>query len=86
MTGVAGDVVTAMLGTDSTGMPSTVEAASVVPRVEASEVCTASAVLEAGTAMVAVMSTLPAVMATVTAEASTPAAEAIEPCREAVSA
>merc|ERR1719409_1085344 len=54
----------------------------VSPRRVASELCTAAAVLEAGTAMVAVMSTLPAVMATVTAKASTPATAAIELFRE----
>ena len=68
--------------------PSTAEAEAAVPRRDESEVCTAAAVVEAGTAMVAVISTLPAatVTAMVTAEASTPAAEAIDPCREAVSA
>ena len=53
-----GDAV--MLGSDSTVMPSAAEAAAAVPRVAASEVCTASAVVEAGTAMVAVMITLAA--------------------------
>ena len=61
---------------------SAAEAAEAVPRLVASEFCTASAVLEAGTAMVAVMITLPGVMATVTAEASTPATAAIELSRE----
>ena len=74
--------MTAMLGSDSTSMPSTVEASSAVPRLLASEVCTAAAVLEAGTAMVAVMRTLAPVMATVTSEASTPATAAIELSRE----
>ena len=62
-------------------MPSAVEAAAAVPRVELSEVCTAAAVVEAGTAMVAVMSTLPAVTTMVTSDSSTPAAVAI-PCRK----
>ena len=53
--------------------PSTAEAEAAVPRRDESEVCTAAAVVEAGTVMVAVISTLPA-------------AEAIDPCREAVSA
>ena len=68
--------------------PSTAEAEVAVPRRDESEVCTAAAVVEAGTVLVAVMSTLPAatVTAMVTAEASTPAAEAIEPCMELVSA
>ena len=68
----------AMAWIDSTIMPSTVEAAAAVPRVEKSVACTAAAVVEAGTAMVAVISTLAAVMAIVTAEASTPTTAAIE--------
>jgi hypothetical protein len=75
------------VGSDSMVTLSRAEAEAAVPRRDESEVCTAAAVVEAGTAMVAVMSTLLAETATsmVTAEASTPAAEAIEPCREAVS-
>ena len=73
-----------MAGTDSIMTPSTVKAAAAVPRVEESEVCTAAAVVEAGTAMVAVMSTLAAVMAMATAELSTPATAAIELWREVV--
>ena len=72
-----------MMGIDITVTPSAVEAAAAVPRVEDSVVCTAAGVVEAGTAMVAVMSTLPAVTVTVTAEVSTPAAAAIEVRREA---
>ena len=72
-------IVTA--GFSSIVMPSAVEAAAAVPRVEASEVSTAAAVVEAGTAMVAVMSTLPAVTAMVTSDVSTPAAVAT-PCRK----
>ena len=63
-------------GFSSIVMPSAVEAAAAVPRVEASEVSTAAGVVEAGTAMVAVMSTLPAVTAMVTSDVSTPAAVA----------
>ena len=67
-----------ILGSDSTVMPSAAEAAAAVPRVEASEVCTAAGVVEAGTAMVAVMITEPAATLMVTSEASsTPAAVAI---------
>eukprot|EP00964_Phaeocystis_antarctica_P030697 scaffold17359_cov57-Phaeocystis_antarctica.AAC.4 len=62
-------------------MPSAAEAAAAVPRVELSEVCTAAAVVEAGTAMVAVMSTLPAVTTMVTSDSSTPAAAAMR-CRK----
>ena len=50
-----------IVGTVSTVMPSAVEAAAAVARVEVSEVCTAAGVVEAGTTMVAVMSTLAAV-------------------------
>ena len=67
-----------ILGSDSTVMPSAAEAAAAVPRVEASEVCTAAGVVEAGTAMVAVMITEAAATLMVTSEASsTPAAVAI---------
>ena len=73
-----------MLGTDSTVMLSAAEAAAAVPRVKASEACTASAVVEAGTAMVAVMITEAAATLMVTSEASsTPAAVAIF-CRRLV--
>ena len=77
-----GGSATTMVGVDTTETPSAAEAVAAVPRVAASEVCTASAVEEAGTAMVAVMSTLAAATATVTAEASTLAAAAIELRRE----
>eukprot|EP00964_Phaeocystis_antarctica_P105466 scaffold70472_cov60-Phaeocystis_antarctica.AAC.4 len=73
-----------MVGTDTTVTPSAAEAAAAVPRLEESVVCMAAGVVEARTAMVAVMSTLAAVMATVTAEASTPATVAIELRREVV--
>ena len=67
-----------MVGTASTVMPSAVEAAAAVARVEVSEVCTAAGVVEAGTAMVAMMITEPAATLMVTSEASsTPAAVAI---------
>jgi len=62
--------------TVTTVMPRTSEAAEAVPRVDESEVCTSSAVMEAGTAMVAVIITLPAVTAIVTSDWSTPAAVA----------
>jgi uncharacterized membrane protein YgcG len=68
-------------GISSIVMPSAVEAAAALPRVEESEVCTVAAVVVAGTAMVAVMSTLPAVTAMVTSDLSTPAAVAM-PCRK----
>ena len=73
-----GGSATTMVGTDNTVTPSAAEASAAVPRVEESEVCTAAAVVEAGTAMVAVMSTLAAATVTVTAEASTLPTFAIE--------
>ena len=85
VTGVAGDVVTAMLGSDSTSMPSTAEAAARSLRADSSELCTASAVVEAGTPMVAVMMTLAAARLIVTSDASTPALAAILPRRAEVS-
>ena len=54
-------------------MPSAVEAALAVSKRAASELCTLSAVMEAGTAMVAVMITLAAVTWIVTNDLSTPA-------------
>ena len=66
-----------IVGTASTVTPSASEAAAAEPKVEESEACTAAAVVEAGTAMVAVMSTLPAVRAMLTSDGSTPAALAI---------
>ena len=72
-------VITA--GAFSTATPSAVEAASAVPRLEESEVCTWSAVLEAGTAMVAVMRTLAATTRIVTSDLSTPAASATFCCK-----
>ena len=72
-------VITA--GTPSTVTPSAVEAAAAVPRVEESELCTASAVLEAGTVMVAVMSTLATATRIVTSDLSTPAASATFCCK-----
>ena len=56
-----------------------------VPRLEESEVCTWSAVMEAGTAMVAVMRTLAAVTSIVTSDLSTPAVVAIFCCKLEVS-
>ena len=70
-----------ILGSNSTAMPSTEEAASAVLRVEVSEFCTTMAEVEAGTAMVAVMITLPGATLIVTSDVSTPAAAAIFCCR-----
>ena len=63
-------------GVPSIAMPSAFEAAVVVPRVEAREVCIAATVVDSGTAIVAVMITLPGAMAMVTSAVSTPAAVA----------
>jgi len=73
-----------MVGTDSTVMLSAFEAATAVPRVEESEFCKAAAVVEAGTAIVAVMSTLAAATVMETEEASTRAISAILPSRPEV--
>ena len=70
-----------MVGTPSIVMPSALEAASAVLRVEESEAFTAAAVVEAGTAMVAVMITLAAVMAMITGNLSSPAAAPIFCCK-----
>ena len=87
--GVAtGDMVLpgdAMLGSDCTVMPSAAEAATAVPRLKESEVCTAAGVVEAGTAIVAVMITLAAVTSMDTEVAATLAASAIELWRAEVS-
>lgn len=66
-------------------MPSALEAAAVVPRFEAREACIASAVVDAGTAMVAVMITLPGAMAMTTSAVLTPAALATFRCTLEVS-
>eukprot|EP00964_Phaeocystis_antarctica_P072563 scaffold44391_cov48-Phaeocystis_antarctica.AAC.1 len=66
-------------------MPSAAEASAALPRAEVSEVSTAAVVVEAGTAMVAVMRTLAATTLIVTAGLGTPAAAAIFPCRREVS-
>eukprot|EP00964_Phaeocystis_antarctica_P022436 scaffold12455_cov62-Phaeocystis_antarctica.AAC.3 len=75
----------ATVGTDSTVMPSTAEAASAVASLEESEVCTAVAVVEAGTAMLAVIITLAAATLIVTNDLSTPAAAATLCCKLEVS-
>ena len=61
------------VGTSSTVMPKRVEAATAVPRAEASEVCTVVAVVEAGMEMVAVIITLAAATPIVMSDMSTPA-------------
>jgi len=66
-----------IVGTPSTEIPSALEAASAVRRVEESEAFTAAAVVEAGTAMVAVMITLAAARVMVTGSLYPPAAAPI---------
>eukprot|EP00964_Phaeocystis_antarctica_P031862 scaffold18018_cov42-Phaeocystis_antarctica.AAC.1 len=78
---LSSEPASATVGADSIVTPSAAEASAAVPRVEESEVCTAAAVVEAGTAMVAVMITLAAATAMVTSDSSTPAAVAM-PCRK----
>ena len=78
-------VTVLMVESDSTVIPSAAEALSAVPRLEESEVCTAAAVMEAGTVMVAVMITLAAATLIVTNDLSTPAAVANFCCKLEVS-
>eukprot|EP00964_Phaeocystis_antarctica_P129562 scaffold93408_cov67-Phaeocystis_antarctica.AAC.1 len=75
--GAASGKAIATVGDDSTTTPSTSEADSAVaPNVDNSELCTADAVVAAGTAMVAVMSTLAATTLISTSSSPTPAAVA----------
>ena len=76
---------TAMVGSDSTLMPSSVEAAAAVPKVVVSELIISSTVIEAGMEMVAVMRTLAAATLIVTSDLSTPAASATFCCQLDVS-
>jgi len=68
-----GGAATTMVGTDSTVMPSAAEAAVAFGRAAESVACTSLEVVEAGTAMVAVMSTEAALMVTLIAEGGMPA-------------
>ena len=77
--------VATVVGADSTVIPSNLEAAAAVPRLEESVPCTATAVVPAGTAMVAVMITLAAATRIVTSDLSTPAAVASFSCKLEVS-
>ena len=72
--GGVGGASTVMEGSVTILMPSALEARAGVPSLEESMSCTAVAVVEAGTAMFAVMITLPAATSTVTSDLSTPAA------------
>jgi len=78
-----------MVGTVRTVTPSAVEGAvegtAAMPRLEDSEACTAAAVVEGGTAMVAVMITLAADTSMVTRDVPTPAAMATFCCKLEVS-
>ena len=77
---------TLMVGVLSTAMPSAAEAATAVPRLEESAACTTDAVVEAGTVMMALMSTLAAATRIETNQTSTPAASAMIRCKSEVSA
>ena len=83
--GLSGSSPRATVGASSTVMPSAAEASAAVPSVEESEACTAAAVVEAGTAMLAVMITLAAATLIVTSDLSTPAAAATLCCKLEVS-
>ena len=74
------------VGVLSTVMPSASEAPAAVARLSERAACTADAVVEAGTAMVAVMRTLAAATLMVTSEASTLASRATLAWRAEVSA
>ena len=82
--GGGGGAATKMEGTDSTAIPSAVEAVAMLKRLDESEIVTAFTVVM-GTVMVAVMSTLAAATRTVTRDASTLAILAIEAWIEDVS-
>ena len=69
-------MATTAVGVSSTVMPRREEAAVALGREALSTVWTSAEVVEAGTAMVAVMSTEAAATVMVTAEASTPASAA----------
>jgi len=75
--GAEGGTAITIVGDDSTITPSAAVADSAVtPNAANSELCTTEAVVAAGTAMVAVTSTLAALIAIVTSDWSTPAASA----------
>ena len=74
--GAVDEGVRTTVGMPSTTMPSAVEAAAALESPEASADCTADAVVEAGTAMVAVMITEAAATLMLTSDASTPASSA----------
>ena len=74
-----------IVGTSSTVRPSASEASAAVPRASESFSCTERTVLEAGTAMVAVMITLAAATWIVTWDASRPATAAMSSCKLEVS-
>ena len=80
-----GPVSSIVVGADKTVIPSAADAVAAVLRREESVVCNASAVVDAGTLMVAVMITLAAATLMDTKEASTPALTAIEVWRAEVS-
>ena len=78
-------VAIATVGIASTVTPRANEAAVIVLRFEFSDSWTASAVVDEGMAMVAVMITLAAVTLMLTKDSSTPASAATSPCSAVVS-
>eukprot|EP00964_Phaeocystis_antarctica_P035037 scaffold19975_cov48-Phaeocystis_antarctica.AAC.2 len=70
-----------MMDTSSSATPSALDAAATVPRREVSAMFTAVGVVEAGTAMVAVMRTLAAATRITTSHLSTPAVVATFACK-----
>ncbi len=79
--GGVGDGASSTVGTSSTVMPSCSEAATAEERLVESKDCNATAVVEAGTAMLAVIRTEAAVMLIVTADVSTDATVAMVCCK-----
>ena len=76
MGGEGGGAATTTVGVCSAVTPSSADAVAAVGRREESEDWTASAVVEGGTAMVAVMTTLPGLTSMLTHSESTPASRA----------
>ena len=79
--GVGGEANSTVMPSFSTVMPSFSEAAAAEERLVESKDCNATAVVEAGTAMLAVIRTEAAVMLIVTADVSTVAMVAMVCCK-----
>ena len=83
--GGGGGEAASTVGTISAVTPSAVEASAAVDRLDERDICTAAVVVEAGTAMIAVMRTLAAATLIVTSDLSMPATVAIFCCKLEVS-